>query len=138
MKFSKIIILSSMFLLSTTYPTFSIPFTTQQSPDCAICSTSEPILYEDSLIIVVKNQLSTLKTCLLIIPKKHIANLDALDLDDRSNQQLLIHLMSVAQMLASRLTGTQNYRITINSGSELQDIPHLCLQFESNDTLQKS
>ena len=138
MNFSKIILLSTSFLLFAGCAAYTSPYAIQQTAQCDLCHTTQPIVYEDSLAFIIKKELSTLKTSLIIVPKQHIADLDELNLDVRSNQQLLIHLMSLAQMLASRLAGTQSYRITVNAGSALQDAPHLCIHFESSESLQKA
>jgi hypothetical protein len=138
MKITEILFLSSLFFISGTGMAFGNTYIAQEAAECTLCNPTQTILYEDSLAVIIKNRLSTLKTSLLIVPKKHIANLEELNLDGRSNQHLLAHLISLAQMLASRLTGAQSYRITVNSGVDLQDTPHLSIVFESNDVLLKA
>lgn len=139
MKFSKTLLLITMLLLPATCAAYTVPSATQQSYDCDLCDTTQPIVYEDALAFVIRDLHSTLKTSLLIVPKKHVANLSELNLNTRADQLLLAHLISLAQQtFASRLTGTQSYRITINTGNALQDTPHLYIHFESNDSLQKA
>lgn len=138
MKFYKILLSSTLLLLSVPYKAHALPSLTEQSDNCGLCQTAQSIVYEDTLAFIIKKQLSHLKTSLLIVPKKHIASFNECNLDTKADQHILIHLLSLAQMLASRLTGTQSYRITINSGNELQENPHLCISFESNDYLIKA
>lgn len=138
MIFVKKLLLSSILLLSAPYATCAFFAYPEQSYDCDLCQTAQPVVFEDGLAFVIKKQSGNLKTSLLIIPKKHVRNLDELDLNSKADQQILIHLLSLAQMIATRLTGSQSYRISINNGTELQDNPHFCIVFESNDHLMKA
>ena len=92
----------------------------------------QKILYQDGLAYVIEKESSTFKTSLLIIPKKLYKNLDELNLNERSGQQLLAHLMWLAQHFGSKLKGNKNYRITINNGAAIQDCPYLSLLLESD------
>lgn len=124
-------------IMLATFSISAVVYTRQQEPDCNLCCP-QAVLYEDALVYVIKNTYSTLKTALLIVPKKHVDSLSDLDLDARANQQILTHLVAVAKLLASKLTGSQQYRLTINNGYDLQDFPHLCLQFDSECSLTTS
>jgi diadenosine tetraphosphate (Ap4A) HIT family hydrolase len=127
-----------MLLLSAPCATYALSSYTEQSYDCNLCRTTQSVVFEDALAFVIKKQSNNLKTSLLIVPKKHMCSFDELNLDTKADQQILIHLLSLAQMIATRLTGSQSYRITMNNGNELQDAPHFCIVFESHDALQKA
>lgn len=107
----------------------------QQPPPapCSYCSDIEPIRYKDSLAFVINNPQGTSSTALIIATIKHLwDDTTEIDLHDRIAQRYLAHLTAIAALLAGKLSGSQNYRLrhTILNG-------HLCLLFDSQETIEK-
>lgn len=80
-------------------------------------------LYEDAHCIVIRDIRPIAPTHLLIIPKKAIPSLAALEPDDAP---LLGHLLWVAHDMAQKLSLDTGYRVVINTGPDaLQSVYHL-------------
>jgi diadenosine tetraphosphate (Ap4A) HIT family hydrolase len=135
MKKYKIALLGAALLLVPANATLTKQNEIVTAVACAVCSSTSPILYEDATVRVTLEPSSCFRTSLLITLKKGPTNLDMLDLDKRSDQQLLIHSIWVAQYMAARLTGEKRYRISINNDQGSVNCPHLCIRVESNDNL---
>lgn len=81
------------------------------------------IVYEDSLVVVIKDIHPVAPVHLLIIPRKEIVNLQAMEEEDFP---LLAHVGKVAQQLAESLDITSGYRLLTNNGKGAgQTIWHL-------------
>lgn len=135
MKFSKITLLSAALLIVPASTTLTKQNPTTTAVACTVCSSNSPILYEDATVYVTQEPSNCFKTNLLIILKKGPATLEMLDLDKRSDQQLITHGIWVAQYLAKRLTGEKRYRISINNETSSAQCPHLYICFQSNENL---
>ncbi len=99
--------------------------------DCIFCQIGEgelpaQIVFEDEKIVAFKDINPKAPTHLLIIPKKHIENLNNLTPKDATLVgQLIITAVDLAQKLKISQTG---YRLVFNSGSHSgQIIDHIHL-----------
>lgn len=80
-------------------------------------------VYEDEIIIAFKDIAPAAPVHILIMPKKEIANLQALQPED---YYLLGEIARVAQKLAEEYDVVDGYRLITNSGSEAgQTVFHL-------------
>ena len=81
------------------------------------------IVYEDELVVVIRDIHPVAPVHLLIIPRKEITNLQAMEEEDFP---LFAHVAKVAQQLAEDLDITSGYRLLTNSGKDAgQTIFHL-------------
>ncbi len=81
------------------------------------------IVYEDDQVLAFKDIAPQADTHLLIIPKKELQNLDALQPDDAA---LMGHLMLVIQKLARDFGVSGQYRVISNCGEPAgQTVHHL-------------
>lgn len=81
------------------------------------------IVYEDDLVVVIEDIHPAAPVHLLIIPRKEITNLQAMEEEDLP---LLAHVGKVAQQLAESYEITSGYRLLTNSGKDAgQTIWHL-------------
>jgi len=81
------------------------------------------ILYEDEHCLAFYDVAPQAPTHLLVIPKKEIASIDAIDREDAA---LLGHLWIVIRDLARKLELDQGYRVVVNCGEEGgQTVDHL-------------
>jgi histidine triad (HIT) family protein len=82
------------------------------------------IVYEDDRCLAFEDIAPKAPTHVLLIPKKEIASLDALDAEDAD---LLGHMMLVVQKLARDLGVAQSgYRLIANTGADGgQSVDHL-------------
>ena len=71
------------------------------------------IVYEDDLSLAFRDISPQAPTHVLVIPKREIASLDALQPDDSA---LMGHLFAVVQKVASQLGLSDGYRTVINCG----------------------
>ena len=94
---------------------------------CAIANHEIPseIVYEDDKICVYKDLAPQAPVHVLMIPKKHIANLDDVTADD---QELLGYMLLKVQDIA-KLMGIENgYRVVSNNGDDAeQTVKHMHL-----------
>ena len=88
--------------------------------------TSEIILETDS-ILVIKDIRPKAPIHYLIIPKKHIADIQSLSKDDLS---IGTDIFSVAQQLSSQLPHSQAFRLVSNNGADIgQIVFHIHIHF---------
>ena len=81
------------------------------------------IVLEDEHCIVIRDINPQAPTHLLIVPKKAIPDLDALQPED---QQLMGHLWLVMRQLARQLNLETGYRVVLNNGRQAgQEVPHV-------------
>ncbi len=80
-------------------------------------------VFENERILAIKDKYPTAPVHILIMPKKEIPNLQALQSEDFS---LISEIILVAQKLAEEFDITDGYRLLTNSGQEAgQTIFHL-------------
>ncbi|MFA4931707.1 MAG: HIT domain-containing protein [Caldisericia bacterium] len=96
--------------------------------DCVFCRISRheapaEYLYEDVSVFVIKDRFPKAPVHLLVIPRKHIARIDALSTEDNG---LIVHLFEVIRLVAVKYHLDAGYRVIINSGAEGgQTVSHL-------------
>lgn len=97
--------------------------------DCIFCKIvagelpTEP-LYEDDDVVAFADVSPQAPVHALIVPKKHLADVDKLDEEDAA---VAGRLIMTAQRLARRLgISASGYRLVINTGADAtQTVPHL-------------
>ena len=92
---------------------------------CMIASKEIPsnVVYEDDKIIAFHDLEPQAPVHVLIIPKKHIASLDAVSAED---QELLGYLAVKVKDIAAELGLENGYRLASNCGEDgLQTVQHL-------------
>ncbi|MDD3646183.1 MAG: HIT domain-containing protein [Candidatus Gracilibacteria bacterium] len=89
---------------------------------------SAPRIYEDELVIVIKDIAPEKKTHLLIIPKKEIPTLNDIDENDK---ELMSHMFYVAKKVAKDVGVEKAYRLRLNVG-DLQDVMHIHMHLLSD------
>ena len=97
--------------------------------DCVFCNiinktAPADVVYEDSEIIVIKTNRPVAPVHLLVIPRKHIDSLDALQAEDA---ELASRMLFTVQKIARQVIGEEPaYRTVINTGSAAgQTVFHL-------------
>jgi histidine triad (HIT) family protein len=96
--------------------------------DCVFCrigrhKTPAEYVYEDETVFVIKDRFPKAPLHLLVIPRKHIARIDALGAEDN---ELIVHLFEVIRVIAIKYHLEAGYRVMINSGTEGgQTVSHL-------------
>jgi histidine triad (HIT) family protein len=96
--------------------------------DCVFCRISRhkapaEYIYEDETVFVIKDRFPKAPVHLLVIPRKHIARIDALNTEDNG---LIVHLFEVVRLIAVKYHLEAGYRVIINSGAEAgQTVSHL-------------
>lgn len=81
------------------------------------------IIYEDDQCLAFHDVSPQAPTHVLVIPKKEIANLDALP---ESDANLVAHLYLVTRKLAQQLGLKEGYRVVVNNGPDGgQTVDHL-------------
>lgn len=96
---------------------------------CKIIAKELPskIIAETKDIIVIDNIAPKTPIHYLIIPKKHISDITALQLEDVT---LAGEMVLMAKQLAAQLPGSQAFRLSVNNGSDAgQSVFHLHLHF---------
>lgn len=83
------------------------------------------IIYEDDDIVAFRDIRPQAPTHVLIVPRKHIAGVESLEVSDTAIAGKLIY---AAKVIASQLQLADGYRLIINQGEDGgQAIPHLHL-----------
>ena len=96
--------------------------------DCIFCMIASKeitsnVVYEDDKIIAFHDLEPQAPVHVLIIPKKHIASLDAVSAED---QELLGYLAVKVKDIAAELGLENGYRLVSNCGEDgLQTVQHL-------------
>ena len=96
--------------------------------DCLFCKIAAgeipaDIIYEDEQVLVFKDINPKAKVHLLIIPREHIAGLNALE---SRHDTLIAHIMRLIQPLALKQGLESGYRTIINTGRDGgQEVFHL-------------
>lgn len=96
--------------------------------ECVFCRISRreapaEYVYEDETVFVIKDRYPKAPVHLLVIPRKHIARIDALSTEDN---QLIVHLFEVVRLMAITYHLEAGYRVIINSGAQGgQSVLHL-------------
>jgi histidine triad (HIT) family protein len=81
------------------------------------------IVHEDELCLAFRDVAPQAPVHVLVIPKRQIANLDALTGDDEA---LIGHLYTVIRKLAGKLGLENGYRVVVNCGPDGgQSVDHL-------------
>jgi len=120
--------------------------TNTNGPDCIFCRIGRQeapaeYVYEDETVFVIKDRFPKAPVHLLVIPRKHIARIEALSTED---DRLIVHLFEVVRMIAVKYHLEAGYRVIINSGAEGgQTVSHLhvhiiggrCLGFREDAAL---
>ncbi len=102
--------------------------------DCIFCKIivkelSSKIIIENNDVIVIQDIVPKAPVHYLIIPKKHIADVMALQ---ETDAQLVGKLLLMAKELGAKLTGSQAFRLIVNNGSDVgQSVFHLHFHFLS-------
>ena len=87
-------------------------------------------LYEDDMLIVIKDINPKAKTHLLIIPKKEIKTINDLEEEDG---KLISHMFFVAKDIASKLGVSEWYKLNFNVWEKWwQEVMHIHLHLLSN------
>lgn len=97
--------------------------------DCIFCKIANgqipsPFLYEDDQLVVINDINPQTPVHMLILPKKHIQSLAAVQDED---QDLLGHMLMTAKKMAqARDVAQSGYRLIINTGKDAaQTVQHL-------------
>jgi histidine triad (HIT) family protein len=96
---------------------------------CIFCSIIErkipaSIIAETDDVLVIKDIAPQASIHFLLIPKRHVEDVEALSTHDTIAQSLLM----MAQTLSRDVVKTKDFRLLINSGS-WQHVPHLHMHF---------
>jgi histidine triad (HIT) family protein len=106
--------------------------------DCIFCRIAagelpSAIVREDDQAVAFRDTNPQAPTHVLIVPRRHIASLDAAVPDDRS---VLGHLLLLAQQIARDEGLNSGYRLVLNTGSGAgQTVFHLHLHLLGGRTL---
>jgi histidine triad (HIT) family protein len=104
-------------------------------PNCIFCKIvtkkiPSKIVHEDELVVAFEDVNPQAPIHILIVPKKHIADIHSTDMSDRD---LIGHLFFVAKTIAStKRLDTGGYRMVINNGRDAgQTVFHIHLHLLS-------
>ena len=98
--------------------------------DCVFCKIIDggipaDIVYEDERILAFRDLSPQAPQHVLIVPKRHIASLDAVE-DTPEDRELLGYLMGKVREIAKALGLSEGYRLVCNCGEYgQQTVPHL-------------
>lgn len=97
--------------------------------DCVFCKVvagelPAETLYEDDVVLAFADISPMAPVHALIVPKKHLGNVDELSADDA---KVVSQMIMAAQKLARQLgASASGYRLVINTGADAtQTVPHL-------------
>ncbi len=101
--------------------------------DCIFCkiiaSSPQAFLFEEEDLVVIKDIAPKAPIHYLIIPKKHVKDIQSLD---TQNLSLGTSMFSMAQKIAREIPQAQDFRFVINSGpASGQRVFHLHAHFLS-------
>jgi len=102
--------------------------------NCIFCKIinrqlSSKIIAETNDIIVIDNIAPKTPIHYLIIPKKHVADINALTQEDTT---LVGEMVLMAKALSEKLSGSQSFRLSVNNGIDAgQSVFHLHFHFLS-------
>jgi histidine triad (HIT) family protein len=87
------------------------------------------IIAENEHVIVIQDIAPKAPIHYLIIPKKHVTNIQSLTTDDT---QVPAHMIMMAKELSTKLSGSQAFRLIANNGSDAgQSVFHMHFHFLS-------
>ncbi len=96
--------------------------------DCLFCKIvagdiPSTKVYEDETILAFRDIAPMAPTHILVIPKVHIASVDAVSAE---NSALVAHIFEVIPRIAAQEGLTHGYRVVSNCGADAgQTVPHL-------------
>lgn len=102
------------------------------SDNCVFCKIiakelPSKVIAETEDIIVIDNIAPKTPIHYLIIPKKHVSDITALQPE---NVMLAGEMILMAKQLAAQLPGSQSFRLSVNNGSDAgQSVFHLHFHF---------
>ncbi len=108
-------------------------------PFCEILNENNPnkIIDQDEYVTAIKKNRQPTKehpVDFLIIPKKHIENIKALNENDDYDSNLGSRIWLMAKKLSKKLSGSQDFKLINNNGAEAdQTIFHLHTHFISTN-----
>ena len=103
--------------------------TTQNCVFCKIIAGQLPakVITQTDNLIVIDNIAPKSPIHYLIIPKKHVSDITALNHDDA---MLAGEMVLMAKKLAANLSGSQAFRLIVNNGSDVgQSVFHVHVHF---------
>ncbi len=103
----------------------------QECVFCKIIAKELPakVIAENNFCLVIQDIAPKAPVHYLIIPKKHIADIAALERDDA---MLVAAIFFMAQELGAKLAGSGAFRLIVNNGAEVgQSVPHMHVHFVS-------
>ena len=120
------------------------PINLNTKTSCVFCQiiarTSPAIIVDetDDLIVIEKRPQRDPVDC-LIIPKKHIENITAINFSDATEGEILSKMGLKAQELTQRLDGKGHFTLTTNNGAEsFQTVFHMHAHFRSPNSWKKN
>ena len=93
------------------------------------------IQYEDDEFIVINDIYPKAPIHVLIIPKKAYQTLEEVEIN---NDAFYAKLLKLARQMAKKFNITDNYKLFMNVGNKVQDVPHLHLHLMGGWEQKKS
>lgn len=93
------------------------------------------IQFENQDFIVIRDIHPKAPVHVLIIPKKAYKNLEEVAFDDDT---FYVNLLKLARQMAKKFNIADNYKLFMNVGNEVQDVPHLHLHLMGGWEQKKS
>jgi diadenosine tetraphosphate (Ap4A) HIT family hydrolase len=104
---------------------------------CIFCTPTTTILFDDGVVRVIKKPGNRPGTDILIIPTRHMVNIDVLDFNTSADQDLVKHIATIAGKIAQHLKGTdKRYHLMTNAGI-YQGVYHLHVHFKADAILDE-